>query len=63
MLADHPLYARFARLSEQEEKHGLLDDAATIGTRLGWQGRLQARGFTIRGHRLMRRVAEKPKSE
>ena len=31
--ADHPLHARFARLTQQEEKHGLLDDTATIGTR------------------------------
>jgi DNA phosphorothioation-associated putative methyltransferase len=31
----HPLYAKFARLTRQEEKHGLLDDTATIGTREG----------------------------
>ena len=37
MTSDHPLHAKFARLSEQEEKHGLLDDSATIGTREGWQ--------------------------
>jgi hypothetical protein len=29
---DHPLHDRFARLTAQEEKHGLLDDSATIGT-------------------------------
>ena len=27
---------KFARLTAQEEKHGLLDDTATIGTRKGW---------------------------
>ena len=32
----HPLLAKFARLTAQEEKHGLLDDTATIGTRQGW---------------------------
>jgi DNA phosphorothioation-associated putative methyltransferase len=52
---DHPLHAKFARLTEQEEKHGLLDDTATIGTREGWQARLCERGFTLRGHRLVRR--------
>ncbi len=52
---DHALYARFARLTAQEEKHGLLDDSATIGTREGWQARLNASGFALRGHRLVRR--------
>ena len=41
---DHPLHARFARLSKQEEKYGLLDDTATIGTREGWQARLGEAG-------------------
>jgi hypothetical protein len=54
---DHPLHARFARLTAQEEKHGLLDDSATIGTRQGWQARLDAAGFALRGHRLVRRRA------
>ena len=52
---DHPLRERFARLTRQEEKHGLLDDTANIGTRQGWERRLAARGVVIRGHRLMRR--------
>jgi DNA phosphorothioation-associated putative methyltransferase len=55
LLPDHPLYARFARLTAQEEKHGLLDDSATIGTRDGWEARLAAAGFALRGHRLVRR--------
>ncbi len=54
----HPLAARFARLTRQEEKHGLLDDTATIGTREGWERRLAERGFTVRGHRLVRRKGE-----
>jgi hypothetical protein len=33
--ADHPLRAKFARLTQQEEKHGLLGDTATIGTKEG----------------------------
>ncbi len=55
---DHPLHARFARLSEQEEKHGLLSDTATIGTRDGWNARLNDVGFSVRGHRLVRRKAQ-----
>ena len=55
----HQLVAKFARLTQQEEKHGLLDETATIGTREGWQRRLAERGFTIRGHRLVRRRDEK----
>jgi len=35
--------------------YGLLDDTASIGTREGWQRRLAERGFTVRGHRLVRR--------
>jgi hypothetical protein len=35
--------------------YGLLDETATIGTREGWERRLAERGFTIRGHRLVRR--------
>jgi DNA phosphorothioation-associated putative methyltransferase len=52
---DHPLHAKFARLTQQEEKHGLLDDTATIGTRESWEARLRERGFALRGHRLVRR--------
>src|SRR5207249_377812 len=49
-----PRYARFARLTAQEEKHGLLADAAGIGTRDGWTKRLTERGWALRGHRLVR---------
>jgi DNA phosphorothioation-associated putative methyltransferase len=56
--ADHPLHARFARLTQQEEKHGLLDDTANIGTRQGWRQRLLERGFTVRGHRLVKNHEE-----
>jgi DNA phosphorothioation-associated putative methyltransferase len=53
---DHPLHARFARLTRQEERHGLLDDAASIGTRTAWEGRLRQAGFELRGHWLCRRT-------
>jgi hypothetical protein len=45
-------------LTHQEERHGLLDEAATIGTRAGWQARLATAGFTLRGHRLVRALAQ-----
>lgn len=55
LLPDHPLHAKFARLSEQEEKHGLLTNTATIGTRDGWNIRLKEAGFAVKGHRLVKR--------
>ena len=50
-----PAPRKFERLTRQEEKHGLLDETATIGTKDGWQDRLNATGFVLRGHRLVRR--------
>jgi DNA phosphorothioation-associated putative methyltransferase len=52
---DHPLHAKFARLTQQEEKQGLLRDTATIRTKDGWQARLTERGFVLRGPRVVRR--------
>jgi DNA phosphorothioation-associated putative methyltransferase len=52
---DHRLHDKFARLTEQEEKHGLLDGTATNGTKEAWQARLTERGFMLRGHRLVLR--------
>ena len=51
---DYPGRAKFARLTEQEERYGLLADAAAIGTRDGWNERLQNAGWVLRGHRLVR---------
>ena len=59
----HPLAARFARLTQQEERHGLLDDTAYIGTREGWQRRLAERGYTVRGHRLIRQRNKEVKGD
>ena len=56
---DHPLRAKFARSTAQEEKNGLLDDAATIGTREGWLTRLAKLGFAMKGHRLVRANAQR----
>jgi DNA phosphorothioation-associated putative methyltransferase len=52
--AEHPLHARFAKLTSQEEKHGLLDEPSGIGTQQGWARRLSERGFCLKGHRLVR---------
>lgn len=50
----YPGYERFAKLTRQEEECGLLSDTSAIGTRDGWERRLIAEGFTLRGHRLTR---------
>lgn len=50
----HPLHGKFARLTAQEEKLGLLDEPSTIGTREGWRARLAAASLELRGHRLCR---------
>lgn len=52
---DYPGRDKFARLTEQEERHGLLADASSIGARDGWKERLDAAGWALRGHRLVRR--------
>lgn len=51
---DDKLHAKFARLTAQEEKVGLLEDARGIGTREAWTARLSERGFTLKGHRLVK---------
>lgn len=47
-------YERFAKLTRQEEKHGLLKETSQIGTRDGWTIRLQEAGWRLKGHRLVR---------
>ena len=47
-------YAKFARLTSQEEKHELLADFTGIGTREGWARRLTEKGFKLRGHQLLK---------
>jgi DNA phosphorothioation-associated putative methyltransferase len=51
---DYPGHERFARLSRQEEKRGLLD-REDIGTLRGWEQLLLSEGFTVAGHVLRRR--------
>lgn len=56
--ADDPLHGKFARLTAQEEKQGLLEDPSGIGTRDGWGKRLAERGFALKGHRLVRKTGK-----
>lgn len=51
---DYPLYQKFTRLTQQEEKWGLFSETATIGNREGWQKRLVELGVRLQGHRLIR---------
>jgi hypothetical protein len=44
---------KFARLTAQEEKYGLLENPAGIGTRDGWSRRLSELGFKLKGHRVV----------
>lgn len=51
---DYPGYEKFLRLTQQEERHGLLDAASSIGTLAAWQVRLAEKGLRLSGHRLVR---------
>jgi hypothetical protein len=55
---DHPFRSKFERMTRQEERAGLLDETATIGTRDGWVERLRSMGYGFRGHRLVRNRSE-----
>jgi DNA phosphorothioation-associated putative methyltransferase len=50
---DHPLHQRFARLTAQEERAGLLGIPG-IGTRSAWNRLLAEEGWRLAGHRLLR---------
>jgi DNA phosphorothioation-associated putative methyltransferase len=58
LLPDDPRRAKFDHLTRQEERAGLLDEPATIGTRSGWADRLPDRGYALRGHRLVKTRTE-----
>lgn len=50
-----PDYAKFAALTEEEQRAGLFVSATTIGHERGWTKELERRGLVIRGHRLLRK--------
>lgn len=52
---EHPLRAKFARLTASEEAKGLFVEGNRIGTRHHWEQLLTEKGLTMRGHRLVQR--------
>ena len=54
LAADHPLRAKFARLTRIEESKGLYENSSRIGTLEGWNDALASKGLCLRGHRLLR---------
>jgi len=52
--ADYPLQAKFARLTRQEERWGLYEHPAAIGTRQAWERLLAKKGVQLTGHRVTR---------
>lgn len=52
---DYPRRDLFARLTQQEERRGVLDEPHLVGTRDGWSAALARAGVQLRGHRLVKR--------
>jgi DNA phosphorothioation-associated putative methyltransferase len=49
---NHPLYAKFSKLTKAEVKAGLFHETKSIGNQQGWERRLAERGVKITGHRV-----------
>lgn len=49
----YPNYKKFAKLTTQEEKHGLLSDPISIGTKKYWGQRLTDMKVQLKGHRVI----------
>jgi DNA phosphorothioation-associated putative methyltransferase len=52
VISNYPMFAEFAKLTQQEEELGLLKSKSEIGTRKGWKKCLAAHGVEIRGHQI-----------
>ncbi|GBO55075.1 hypothetical protein APA_3125 [Pseudanabaena sp. lw0831] len=50
---DYPNYQLFAQLTKQEEAIGLFHETRTIGTRKGWEQRLQEYNVKLKGHQVI----------
>jgi DNA phosphorothioation-associated putative methyltransferase len=50
---EYPLYDEFTALTQAQESLGLLNNTRGIGTREGWEQRLQIYGIEIQGHQLI----------
>ncbi|MBD2624986.1 DNA phosphorothioation-associated putative methyltransferase [Trichormus variabilis] len=57
---DYPFYEQFAALTRTQEALGLLHNTRGIGTREGWEKRLQTYGVEIQGHKLIQRQITNP---
>ena len=53
VLPDYPHYAKFAKLTRQEEDWGLLEDPRSIRYIQGWESCLRVHGATLQGHRVI----------
>lgn len=60
VIPEYPNYEKFARLTKQEERWGLLDETRTIGTRDGWEKRLEEYCAELQGHRVVWRKDADP---
>ncbi|MGB3402413.1 MAG: DNA phosphorothioation-associated putative methyltransferase [Microcoleaceae cyanobacterium] len=58
--ADYPLYSKFAKLTQQEQDWGLLDDWKSIQTRQGWLNCLEEHCAELKGHRVQWRADADP---
>lgn len=52
--SSYPSYEKFARLSRQEEKRGILDQPGAVSSARGLEAQLNAKGVRLRGHQLVR---------
>lgn len=51
--SEYPNYKKFKKLTEAEEKLGLLENSTTIGTRIRWEERLSSFNVTVEKHKLL----------
>ena len=59
VLPDYPLYQKFERLTQQEEKWGLLSGVQSISPMRDWHSLLLKHSVRLKGHRLIRIKQEK----
>jgi DNA phosphorothioation-associated putative methyltransferase len=60
VLPDYPQYEKFAKLSQQERRWGLLEDMKSIYDQRGWERCLSDHCATLRGHRVVWRKDADP---
>jgi DNA phosphorothioation-associated putative methyltransferase len=60
VIADYPLYEKFAKLTQQEERWGLLDNMKVIANLEGWLHCLKDNCAELQGHRIVWRKDATP---